>query len=58
MAETNAQSLKRFLDEPEIKLWYNGVTTELKDSSRQEYLVFLLLCFGQESPGAFLKRGA
>ena len=56
MTETNAQSLKRFLDEPEIKLWYSGVATELKDSTRQQYLVFLLRYFGQESPGSFLKR--
>jgi hypothetical protein len=56
MTETNAQSLKRFLDEPEVKLWYSGVATELKDSTRQQYAVFLLRYFGNESPGAFLKR--
>jgi hypothetical protein len=56
LTETNLESLRRFLEQHEVKLWYEGVATELKESTRNLYLVYLLRYFGKDSPATFLKR--
>jgi hypothetical protein len=56
MTETNLESLRRFTESPQIKLWYEGVATELKDSTRQQYTIFLSRFLRDEDPATFLKR--
>lgn len=48
--------LKQFSEIPEIKSWLNGVGTELKESTREQYLIFLNRFLGSEQPAEFLKR--
>jgi len=52
LTEASKADLEKFLQIPEIKLWYDGVTTELKESTRNLYLVYLLRYFGKDNPAA------
>jgi len=56
MTETNKEALAKFLEYPEVKSWYNGVGTGLKESTRGQYLLFLMRYIGKEDPASFLKR--
>ena len=56
MTETSKEALRKFLQRPEIKSWYDGVGTGLKESTRDQYLVFLMRYLGKEDPAGFLKR--
>ena len=56
MTETSKEALRKFLQYPEIKSWYNGVGTGLKESTRGQYLLFLMRYIGKEDPTGFLKR--
>ncbi len=55
MTEASKEALRKFLEYPEVKSWYDGVGTELKESTRNLYLVYLLRYFGKENPAYFLK---
>jgi hypothetical protein len=55
-SETNKEALEKFLQIPEVKLWYNGVGTQLKDSTRNEYAGHLMKFFEKEPPADFMKR--
>jgi len=50
------ETLAKFSEIPEVKSWLNGVGTELKESTRNQYVVFLNRFLGKEEPGAFLRR--
>jgi integrase len=56
MTETNAELLRRFSENPQIKMWYDGVAPQLKESTRNQYLIFLMRYLGDETPASFLKR--
>jgi len=56
LTETSKEALRKFLQYPEIKSWYNGVGTGLKESTRGQYLLFLMRYIGKEDPTGFLKR--
>jgi hypothetical protein len=56
LTETSKEALRKFLEYPEIKSWYNGVGTGLKESTRGQYLLFLMRYIGKENPASFLKR--
>ncbi len=56
MTETSKEALAKFLDNPAVKSWHSGVATGLKDSTREQYAVFLMRYFGTENPETFLKR--
>ncbi len=56
MTEASKEDLEKFLKISEVKLWYDGVATELKESTRNLYLVFLLRYFRKENPATFLKN--
>jgi hypothetical protein len=56
LTETSKEALRKFLQRPEIKSWYDGVGTGLKESTRDQYLVFLMRYIGKEDPAGFLKR--
>jgi len=48
--------LNRFLKHPDIKAWHSGIAAELKESTRNEYLIFLSRYFRDEDPADFLKK--
>lgn len=56
MPETTKEALRKFLLYPEVKAWYDGIATELKESTRESYILFLMHYLGKEEPAAFLKR--
>ena len=56
MAETVKEALGRFLKHPEVKSWYEGIVTELKESTREMYILHLMRYLGKEDPAVFLKR--
>jgi hypothetical protein len=56
LTETSKQALAKFLEYPEVKSWFDGVATELKESTREQYLIFLMRYLGKEDPVDFLKR--
>lgn len=56
MTEASKEALATFLAYPEIKMWYDGVAPELKPSTRQLYLIYMMRYFGKENPGIFLKK--
>jgi len=56
MTETSKEALARFLAYPDVKSWYNGIVTSLKESTRQQYVIFLMRYLGKEDPAVFLKR--
>jgi len=56
LPETTKEALAKFLEYPEIKLWYNGIVTALKKSTREQYLLFLMHYLGKEDPAGFLRR--
>lgn len=55
MTETNKEALTKFLEYPEVKSWHDGVGTELKESTRNQYVIFLMRFFGSENPANFLQ---
>lgn len=56
MTDINTETLRRFREIPKIKMWYEGVGTELKESTRGQYEFFLCHFFGNTDPADFLKR--
>jgi hypothetical protein len=50
------EALAKLSATPEVKSWLNGVGTELKESTRNQYVIFLTRFFGNEDPASFLKR--
>lgn len=56
MTYTNLEALKRFSEIPEVKNWNSGKATENKQSTRREYMIFLMRFLAEESPADFLKR--
>ena len=48
--------LTKFSEIPEVKSWLNGVGTELKESTRGQYVMFLSRFLSNEDPASFLKR--
>jgi len=56
MTETSKEALKKFLEHPEVKSWCDGVGTGLKESTRNQYIIFLMRYLGKEDPAGFLKR--
>jgi hypothetical protein len=56
LTEASKDELAKFLQCPEIKLWYDGVAPELKPSTRNLYLIYMMRYFGNDNPGTFLKR--
>jgi integrase len=56
LLETSKEALNKFLQYPDIKAWYNGIATQLKESTRGQYTIFLMHYLGKEDPASFLKR--
>lgn len=54
--QTEREALAKFLQQPTIKTWHDGVATDLKESTRNQYLTFLMRYLGTEDPADFLKR--
>ena len=56
MIEASKEAFATILAYPEIRLCYDGVAPELKPSTRQLYLIYLMRYFGKDSPSIFLKK--
>ena len=56
MTEASKEALEEFAAYPEVKAWFDGVATQLKESTRNQYILFLMRYLGRESPASFLKR--
>jgi hypothetical protein len=56
LTEVSKEALAASLEYPKTKGWYDGVAPELKLSTRQLYLIYLMRYFGKDNPGIFLKK--
>jgi len=56
LTETLKEALNKFLQYPDVKAWYNGIATQLKESTKEQYTIFLMRYLGKEDPARFLKR--
>jgi hypothetical protein len=56
LTAANLDRLNQFLQDPEIKKWFLGVATDVKESTRRQYATLLMRYFRDEKPADFLKR--
>jgi hypothetical protein len=56
LTEASKEALEKFAAHPQVKAWFDGVGAQLKDSTRNQYVLFLMRYFAAEDPAPFLKR--
>jgi integrase len=56
MTGASKKALEKFAAYPKVKAWFDGVGAELKESTRNQYVLFLMRYFAGEDPAPFLKR--